>query len=334
MNVFEGIFRIVDNTLDGYVYSTVGDLIAFLSPIFTSMLIIWIAIWGYAMMFGKVAEPLQEGVFRILRIGFIMALGLTVGTYMDVVVDVLAHGPETVAAVVTGTDGGSAQLLDQLFSRVLGLADDAWEEAGVLDGDFGMYLVGALIMVFGAAVTVIVAFLILASKIVTAGLLAVGPLFIIGLLFNATQKFFEAWLAQVMNFGMILILGSSIGRMAVDTSEAFMTLVESSTSDMTSMTSAAYLCAFFFLAGLVIKQVPAIASGLGGGVALATQGALSSAMSAMRPTTMRRQARRVSHDARLAGSAAAAPAKGAYKAGKAAHRAYQKRFGANTITGG
>lgn len=331
MNLFEGMFAVVDQALDQYVINTATDLIAYISPIFTSMLIVWIAIWGYLMMFGKVTEPLQEGVFRILRIGFIMTLGLTVGTYMDVVVDVLAHGPESIAAVVTGSNGGAATILDNLFSRVLDVADQAWDKAGVMSGDFGMYLVASLIMVFGGGVTIVVAFLLLASKVATTVLLAIGPLFIIGLLFNTTQRFFESWLGMVMNFGMLLILGSAIGRMVIDVSEAFMNIVESSTSSMANMTTCAYLIAFFALGILILKQVPAIASALGGGVALATQGALGSAMNAMRPSTIRRQYRGIQRDARLAGNAASSP----YRGAKSAYRAYQKRFGAgNTITGG
>lgn len=334
MDLFQGLFELIDESLDTYITSTAGDVIAHITPIFTSMMILWIAIWGYMMMFGKVSEPLQEGVFRILRIGFIMTLGLTVGTYMDVVVDVLAHGPEEIASIVTGAPaGGAATILDTLFSRVFEIADRAWDKAGVMNGNFGMYLIAAFILVAGVAVTIVIAFLLLVSKIATTALLGVGPLFIIGLLFNATQRFFESWLSQVMNFGMMLVLGSAIGRMILELSEAFMDRMEAS-GDLTNMWAAAVLVGFFALCGLFLKQVPSMASALGGGVALATQGALSSAMGAMRPSTMRRQARRISHDARLAGTAAAAPAKGAYKAGRAAHRAYQKRFGAgNTITG-
>lgn len=331
MNLFEGMFSVVDRALDKYITDTATDLIAYITPMFTSMLIVWIAIWGYLMMFGKVSEPLQEGVFRILRVGFIMTLGLTVGTYMGVVVDVLAHGPEKVAAVITGSNESAAAILDSLFSRVLAVADQAWDKAGVMSGDFGMYLVAILIMVFGGGVAIVVAFLLLASKVATTVLLAIGPIFIIGLLFNTTQRFFESWLGMVINFGMLLVLGSAIGRMVIDVSEAFMGIVESSASSMASMTTSAYLIAFFALGILVLKQVPAIASALGGGVALATQGALGSAMSAMRPSAIRRQYRGVQRDARLAGGAATAP----YRGAKSAYRAYQKRFGAgNTMTGG
>ncbi|WP_175548477.1 type IV secretion system protein, partial [Vibrio parahaemolyticus] len=75
MNFFQATFDLVDRILASYVSDTATNIISFISPIFTSLLIVWIAIWGYLMMFGKVSEPLQEGVFRILRVGFIMALG-------------------------------------------------------------------------------------------------------------------------------------------------------------------------------------------------------------------------------------------------------------------
>lgn len=331
MNLFEGMFEVVDEALDQYIVNTVTDLIAHLTPLFSSLLIVWIAIWGYLLMFGKASEPLQDGVFRILRIGLIMTLGLTVGTYMGVVVDILAHGPEEIAAVITGSEGGAAAILDSLFARILDVADQAWDKAGVMSGDFGMYLVAILVMAFGGGVTIVVAFLLLASKVATTVLLAIGPLFIVGLLFNTTQRFFESWLGMVINFGMLLILGSAIGRMVIDVSESFMDIVETSTSSMASMTTCAYLITFFALGILVLKQVPGIASALGGGVALATQGALSSVMGAMRPSSIRRQYRGVQRDARIAGSAATSP----YRGAKAAYRAYQKRFGAgNTMTGG
>ena len=173
-NLFEAIFDKVDTALDTYIVSTVGNMIAFINPIFSSLLIIWIAIWGYLMLFGKVSEPLQEGVFRILRIGFIMALGLTAGTYMGVVVDVLAHGPEEIASIITGSPTGtSAATLDNLFSKVFEVSEAAWDMGGILDGNFGMYLISLIVLVVGAGLALVVAFLILLSKIMTTVLLGI-----------------------------------------------------------------------------------------------------------------------------------------------------------------
>ncbi|MDW2116365.1 type IV secretion system protein [Vibrio sp. 1731] len=335
-NLFEAIFDKVDTALDTYIVSTVGDIIAFINPIFSSLLIIWIAIWGYLMLFGKVSEPLQEGVFRILRIGFIMALGLTAGTYMGVVVDVLAHGPEEIASIITGSPTGtSAATLDNLFSKVFEVSEAAWDMGGILDGNFGMYLISLIVLVVGAGLALVVAFLILLSKIMTTVLLGIGPLFIVMLLFNATQRFFESWLGMVMNFGFILVLSAAIGSLMTTLASSYITAMSGAdASALANLGDAAMLCIVFGLCILVVKQVPSVAAALGGGVALATQGAIGATMSAMRPTNIRRQYRNAQRDLRLAGGAAAKPLTSSYGAGRKGYAAYQKRFGAgNSITG-
>lgn len=331
-NLFEAIFDKVDQALDTYIASTAGDIISFITPIFTSLLIIWIAVWGYMMMFGKANEPLQDGVFRILRIGFIITLGLTVGTYTDLVVDLLAKGPEAIASVITGSaTGTSAATLDSLFSKIFDVSEAAWDKGGIMNGNFGMYLISIMVLVVGAALSLVVAFLILLSKIMTTVLLAIGPLFIIMLLFNATQRFFESWLGMVMNFGFILVLAAAIGQLMTSLADSYISsMMGADASTMANLGDASMLCIVFALCILVVKQVPSVASALGGGVALATQGAIGSAINAMRPSTIRRQYRGVQRDASYAARAAGSPFRGA----KAGYAAYQKRFGAgNSITG-
>ncbi|MDF5351418.1 type IV secretion system protein, partial [Vibrio parahaemolyticus] len=145
-----------------------------------------------------------------------MALGLTIGTYNDVVVGVLSQGPEKLASVITGGGGESVPFaLDSLFSQVFEVSEAAWDMGGILDANFGMYLIAIFVLAFGGVLTCVVAFLILLSKIMTTVLLAVGPLFIVMLLFNATQRFFESWLGMLINQGLILILRVAIGQLMI-----------------------------------------------------------------------------------------------------------------------
>ncbi|MBT0110606.1 type IV secretion system protein [Vibrio alginolyticus] len=335
MNFFQATFDLVDRALEGYVFDTATNIISFISPIFTSLLIIWIAIWGYLMMFGKVNEPLQEGVFRILRIGFIISLGLTIGTYTDIVVNVLSQGPEEISKVVTGGESTSvSSALDSLFSQIFEVSEAAWDKGSILDANFGMYLIAICVLAFGGVLTCVVAFLILLSKIMTAVLLAIGPLFIVMLLFNSTQRFFESWLGMLINQGLILILGSAIGKLMISLADVAMGSMSSDLTALSTLADASILCLLYGLCIMVVKQVPSVASALGGGVALATQGALGSTMSAMRPTHIRRQYRNVQRDLRLAGGVAAKPLTGTYGASRKGYAAYQKRFGGgNSIRG-
>lgn len=222
-NLFERIFANVDDALNTYVVDTVGNVVGFASPLFTSMMIVFVAMWGYLMMFGRVQEPLQDGVFRIIRIGGIMALGLTVGTYMGVVVTFLQQGPEHISAVVSGAGGTSADTLDALFSQVFAVSKAAWDKGGVLDGNFGLYLIALIVLVIGSGLTLFVAFLILLAKLMTTVLLGIGPLFIICLLFKVTQRFFESWIAMVSNFGLLLVLASAVGTLMTSLAQTYIT---------------------------------------------------------------------------------------------------------------
>ncbi|OXD51971.1 hypothetical protein CA153_24240 [Vibrio parahaemolyticus] len=97
---------------------------------------------------------------------------------------------------------------------------------------------------------------------------------------------------------------------------------------LSTLADASILCLLYGLCIMVVKQVPSVAAALGGGVALATQGALGATMSAMRPTNIRRQYRNVQRDLRLTGGATTRPLTSAYGASKKGYAAYQKRFGA------
>ncbi|ECC3326739.1 type IV secretion protein, partial [Salmonella enterica subsp. enterica] len=49
-NLFVRIFANVDSALSTYITDTVGNVIGYASPLFTSMMIVWIAMWGILMM--------------------------------------------------------------------------------------------------------------------------------------------------------------------------------------------------------------------------------------------------------------------------------------------
>ena len=320
----------VDKSLDNYVQQGSARMIEFLVPVFTSMMIIWVAIWGYSLMFGRSEQPLQEGFYRILRIGFILTLGLTVGRYNQTVVRFLSETPQLLASIISGGHSqNAASLLDNLFGQIFTLADNAWRQGGVMDGNFGMYFLAIAVLLMGSCLTLIVAFFILLSKVMVSILLAIGPAFFVLLLFQATQRFFESWLGMVLNFGFILLLGVTSGQLMTSVATSYLQQIAHNSSTISTLSDSSMLCIVLGLCILVMKQIPAMAAALGGGVAIAANGAIASSLHSMRPTTLRNQYRNVRRDMNYAGQALASPLRPI----GASYHAYQKRFGGNTISG-
>ena len=189
----------------GFITTGVSDLVVFLSPIVTSLLIIYLALWGIAHLMGKIQEPLKDGISRILRIVIVLSLALNVGLYSSLIVNFFYNAPDQLAGVVIGAPPGLG-MLDNLLDRGIDEGLTAWTAAGIWGGNFGMYFLALIVWGIVAALTAYAAFLLLISKAALTVLLVLGPLFIIMILFTATQKFFEAWCAQVGNFAIMLVL--------------------------------------------------------------------------------------------------------------------------------
>ena len=329
-NLYQSIFHMVDHALNNYVQQGSQRLIDFLLPLFSSLMIIWIAIWGYSMMMGKSEAPLQEGFFRIIRVGFILTLGLTASRYNQTVVSFLADTPQTLASLVTGSPSqDAAGLLDRLFIQIFALADTSWRQGGVMNGNFGMYFLAIAVVLIGSCLTLLVAFFILLSKVMVSILLAIGPAFFVLLLFQATQRFFESWLGMVINFGFVLLLGVASGQLMTTVAADYLHQISSNHSTVSTLSDSSMLCIVLGLCILVMKQIPAMAAALGGGVAIAANGAIAHSLHALRPTTLRNQYRNLRRDINYTGQALGIPLKPV----GAGYHAYQQRFGGNTISG-
>ena len=76
----------------------------------------------------------------------------------------------------------------------------------MFNGDVGYYLAAVIVYVLMGAVCVYTLFLMALARVALALLLAIGPLFIVLLLFDGTKRFFEAWVAQLANYALVGVL--------------------------------------------------------------------------------------------------------------------------------
>jgi type IV secretion system protein VirB6 len=117
-------------------------------------------------------------------------------------------------------------------------------------------------------------FLIALSGIALAVLLALGPMFITLLLFDATRRFFEAWLAQLANYALITILTVLVAALLLQVVESYAVQTAARGTAIATV-DALNMVLVAVLVFLLLRQVMPIASGLAGGIALSSFGMLS-----------------------------------------------------------
>jgi type IV secretion system protein VirB6 len=273
MGFFETFWSWLNAQLVSYIGNNTATLAAILEPAVVTLATIYVMLWGYLQLTGKLEEPVTAGLRRIVLLVIVLGGALDLWLYNTVIVDTFYNAPAALAGAIVGTTNPVATV-DAIWENGGNVADLLWSKGGVFGGDFGFYLAGALVWLFMGLLCVYTMFLIALSSIASAVLLALGPLFIVMLLFDGTRRYFEAWIAQLAAYALITVLTVLVGALLLQlvSSYAQQTVARGSaivTVDALNMVLVA------MVVFLLMRQVMPIAAGLAGGLAPSTFGAVS-----------------------------------------------------------
>lgn len=268
MSLVSDMLELVDLATKDYVTDMIGNIASEAAPAFRSMLILYIIVWGFAMWRNLIQDTWTDGIQRIIKISLIYALVFGGSIYATVFVDILTNGPSELAATLSGVGYASQyEALDELSIQGVEALHNVWNSST---------FVGPLVaIILGLIFTGLIAyatFLIVLSKIALAILVGIGPIFILLLFFDVTKKLFESWLQQTINFFLTIVLTVvTLVFITVILNTVLATIPDG--SDEVSMGMFFSLAFVFFISTLVLKQVPAIASSLAGGIQISSLGA-------------------------------------------------------------
>jgi len=264
----------VDVAVTGFYLAAAGRVAAAAVNPFRAMVTIYILLWGLAFWRGLIHEPLSDGVARLFRVVLIGAVALTAGIYGARIAIFLYNTPGELASAVVGGAVTPQTVMDSSlntgndiaakFMAMVSFSDPGGSIAAILSA-LVVWLFTALLVLYGTA-------LILLSKVILGLVIALGPLFIALLLFDSTKRFFEGWLGQALNYLLVYAL-------VVATVNIMFALWQPQLAYAFANSSAGFmaLIPMIIVGGasfVILMQVPALASGLAGGVQLGTLGAV------------------------------------------------------------
>lgn len=276
MGFFDQFYAWLTRILATYIAENTARIAAVLEPAIITLAILYVAIWGYLHLLGKIEEPFIAGVKRLVVLAVILGASLSLWLYNTVIVDTFFNAPlQLVAAMIGAHDSVS------LVDRIMFVGGDAAmmliQKGGIFDGDFSYYLAGFAVYLIVGLTAIYTVFLLTLSRIALSVLLALGPLFIAFLLFDTTKRFFESWIAQMANYAFIAILAALLSALMLAVmSEAAENAA--SAGGGIEIADAVRVCLAAGLTFLVMRQVMPMAAGLASGLALSTFGIMSAAI--------------------------------------------------------
>jgi type IV secretion system protein VirB6 len=265
----------IDALTANYVNSAAGQLMATISPWALSIVTIWVLTYGYAVLRAEVRESLPTFAWRVVRIGLVLGLALSLGVYQQNVVNVATDLQLQLASVFlpAGFAAPSASNVWQLIGQFDGSLEDAilgMIKFGAL-GPMVAGLLGAVLMSIGACVFEICAVLVVCfAKVMLAFVLAVGPLFILGLLFRPTARFFDAWLSKLLNAIVLSWISFFLLGFCLSVAQALGQVIASHIDSVNYVSVGLGSVIVLVAMGIIQLQAPSWSAALTGGAAVSS----------------------------------------------------------------
>src|ERR1019366_2370634 len=144
MGFFATFWAWLNGQLATYIGDNTARLAAVLEPAVVTLATVYVMVWGYLHLTGRIDEPLVMGVKRIVMLAMVLGVGLRLWLYNSLIVDTFYNAPaQLAAAVIGGTD--PIGTIDTIWECGGTVAGNLWQKGGVMTGDFGYYLAGAMV---------------------------------------------------------------------------------------------------------------------------------------------------------------------------------------------
>ena len=265
-----------NSILSMYVLGVVSALMTAIAPIALTAMTLWVTLYGWAVLRNEVSETVPTFLWKVFKIGLVLALALQAGFYISNVsdtADTLATGLATTflpAAAAPTTVTSPYALLDAFNDKASQLVLDLLKDAGIMRLDL---LFAAVVCSIGNVVFLCIAlFVVTLAKIFLTFVIAIGPIFVLCLAWRSTARFFDSWLSMVLNavvltwfaffaLGLSIYMGQSMVRVIQDNGgflgPTFNVVGES-----------LRYCVVMILMAIICFQAPSLASALTGGAAI------------------------------------------------------------------
>jgi type IV secretion system protein VirB6 len=268
----------LDGQLASYIGNNTARVSAAIEPAVVTLGTLYVMFWGYLQLTGKIEEPFITGLRRIMLLVMVLGGALQLWLYNSLIVDTFYNAPAQLASAVVGA-ASPVSSLDQVWQESGAVADQLWHR-GFMNGGWENWIIGLVVWAIMGLMCCYAMFLIALSKIALAVLLALGPLFIVFRLFEATRRLFDAWLMQLANYALITVLTVLLVALLLGLVQTYATQtagrgVALQTVDAIDM----LLVAVIVL--LVLRQIMPIAASLAGGGSLSTMSAGSRGLGRM-----------------------------------------------------
>lgn len=273
-----------------FMNDTLSNIMNAMRPFATIVMMCYLGWVGINMFLGRnLNETIHDVFWRLIKLSIVFAFVTSPSVYYQYIGQPLWQLPEALAGLIAnGNANDSGHFLDTLLSQfyetrnLLAVAAQQNSVMGIPNIDF--LVAGWLELGLGVVLILFAMLILVMSKFGLAIILAVAPIFILTIDFQSTRKFFDAWAGQVLTYSFTVMFLAAVIKLILEQLQSYLT---AATSLMAAEPTIDQFVPVFLAQGIgiiILAQVSAKASALGGGIAISSLGAVGNAVSRFEKT--------------------------------------------------
>jgi len=267
--LFTEAYTYFNGQLNMFLTQRYGDVVDAVRGPLLAGLVIYIAIYAFAIMRGVVQEPLTDFVYRGVKLAIIFTAATTVA-YQDWITGPLFNdAPSAVTEAISGKQYGSmGMVFDALESQSIEVSNRLQTAADAMPLLMAprailYYILSFIVRLFAEIASCVGFGVSMLALISLAIIIAMGPIFIALSLFDWGKRYFNGWLNQAFNYIVLLAIITTMASLITDLGDKI--LGQMNIED--DVSAAVLYIGFYALGTFFFFQAPSIASGITGGAA-------------------------------------------------------------------
>jgi type IV secretion system protein VirB6 len=233
---------------------------------------LWIIVQGILVMRGEMDA--RGGITRIIKVALVVGILTSSGLYTTYVQTLFITTIPNWFATAAGGSQAAITSTPVTFDNIWQVTEHSIE---TIDAQISIYdvvdAVSLALIELSIMVLLVVTFAIYEFAIIAIGIMvAIGPVIIVGYLFEATKGVTDRWIGKLITYSLLTLLINVTLNIVLTGEKTYMRVI------LTQQIKVLIELAMFFAMGaFIVVSLPAIAAALGGGIGVSPGAAIMNA---------------------------------------------------------
>lgn len=270
---FSGTLNTVDAVIGHFVSNAYAHFIDAHTGLITALFTMYVMFIGYQFIHHNHHFNLSTVMKHLVVMLCVYGLVMNWNLYQLFIYNIFTKEPGNVAQILIDSAGALqgdtsiAHALDAIYAAAINASMRLFGQVSFSISSLSFIVYAGLVFLIGSLLCVFALLLFIYAKMMMAIALALGPIFILFILWETTKGMFSAWLNKLVTLALIPVVTSAVLVLMLSVINVTLPSIDANVETLQFYGLAPFL-GLCLATTLILSQVFRICSSLGGGIAL------------------------------------------------------------------